>query len=94
MARVVIFTKLTAQPGAREELLEELDHFGATVRAEPGNEAFVVHSARDLPDVVLGYEVFRDETALAEHRASDETAAMTARLPALLAAPPEITYAI
>ena len=94
MAKVVIFTRLTARPGARGELLEALDHFGATVRAEPGNEAFVVHAARDHPDEVLGYEVFRDETALAEHRASNETAAMTARLPALLAAPPEITYAV
>ena len=94
MARVVIFTRLTAQPGVRGALLEALERFGETVRSEPGNETFVVHAARDLPDVVLGYEVFRDETALAEHRASGKTAAITARLPALLAAPPEITYAI
>jgi len=89
----VIFTRLTARPGARDELLTELERFGEIVRAEPGNETFVVHAARDLPDVVVGYEVFRDEEALAAHRASPETAAMSDRLPALLAGPPEITYA-
>ena len=93
MPRVVIFTRLNAQPGRRDELLAELEVFGLVVRAEPGNEAFAVHAARDLPDVVVGYEVFSDEAALAQHRASDETAAMTERLPALLAGPPEITYA-
>jgi quinol monooxygenase YgiN len=93
MARVAIFTRLTTHPGARDRLLAELERFGEAVRSEPGNEVFVVHAARDLPDVVLGYEVFRDDDALAEHRESDATAAMTARLPDLLAAPPEITYA-
>ncbi len=93
MARIVIFTRLTARPGERDRLVAELERFGAAVRDEPGNEAFVVHAARDLPDVVLGYEVFVDDDALAEHRASDATADMTARLPDLLAGPPEITYA-
>ena len=94
MARVVIFTRLTARPGARDALLAELERFGEVVRAEPGNETFVVHAARDLPDVVVGYEVFRDDEALAEHRASTDTAAMSDRLPELLAALPEITYGL
>ncbi len=93
MAHVVIFTRLTARAGLRDTLLEQLERFGEIVRAEPGNEAFEVYAARDLPDVVVGYEVFRDDEALAAHRASDATVAMTERLPALLAAPPEITYA-
>lgn len=93
MARVVIFTRLTARPGARAELLAALQAFGEIVRAEPGNQVFEVHGARDQPDVVLGYEVFSDDDALAAHRTSDATAEMTARLPDLLAGPPEITYA-
>ncbi|HEU5302784.1 MAG TPA: putative quinol monooxygenase [Acidimicrobiia bacterium] len=94
MARVVIFTRLTARPGARDALLVELEQLGEAVRAEPGNEAFEVYAARDLPDVVVGYEVFRDDAALAEHRASDATKGMTNRLSDLLAGPPEITYAV
>lgn len=94
MTRVVIFTRLTAQPGARDALLAQLERFGEAVRAEPGNEAFEVYAARDLTDVVVGYEVFRDDAALAEHRASDATKEMTGRLPDLLAGPPEITYAV
>jgi len=94
MARVVIFTRLTARPGARDALLVQLQRFGEAVRAEPGNEAFEVYAARDLPDLVVGYEVFRDDAALTEHRASPATKAMADRLPDLVAGPPEITYAV
>ncbi len=38
MARVVIFTRLTARAGGRDTLLEQLERFGEIVRAEPGNE--------------------------------------------------------
>ena len=68
---VVIFTRLTAKPGRRDELLEVLDDLAEATRAEPGNEVFIVHAARDEPDVVLGYEVFADDEAVAEHRATD-----------------------
>lgn len=93
MPRVVIFTRLTARPGKGAELLAALEAFADNSRTEPGTEVFAVHGARDLPDVVVGYEVFRDDDALAAHRASDATTEVTARLPSLLAGPPEITYA-
>jgi quinol monooxygenase YgiN len=90
---VVIFTRLTAVPGRRDELVAALEALSDVARREPGAETFVVHPARDEPDVVLGYEVFRDDAALAEHRASAAVAAIGPRLEALLASPPEITYA-
>jgi quinol monooxygenase YgiN len=93
VARVVIFTRLTAREGRLAELRAALDELTTAARAEPGCETFVVHAARDEPDVLLGYEVFRDEQALEDHRATDAVARAQARLEGLLAAPPTITYA-
>jgi quinol monooxygenase YgiN len=91
---VVIFTRLTAKPGRRDELLAVLDELSASTRAEPGNEMFVVHPARDVPDVVLGYEVFADDQAVADHRATDAVRRARERLPDLLIGDPVIDYAL
>jgi quinol monooxygenase YgiN len=93
VGRIVIFTRLTASPGQRARLRDALDQLAVSTRAEPGNEVFVVHEARDEPDVMLGYEVFRDDDALAAHRATDAVAQARAQLDDLLAEPPVITYA-
>lgn len=93
MARVIIFTRLIAHEGRLDELRAVLDELTIATRAEPGCEVFAVHAARDEPGVLLGYEVFRDEAALAEHRATEAVARARARLDNLLAAPPVITYA-
>lgn len=94
MSRVVIFTRLTAAPGKRDALRDALDQLAVATRAEPGNEVFVVHPARDEPDVILGYEVFRDDDAVTAHRATEAVARARAQLDDLLAAPPVITYAL
>jgi quinol monooxygenase YgiN len=91
---VVIFTRLTAKPGRRNDLLAVLRELGAATLAEPGNEQFAVHAARDEPDVVLGYEVFVDDAAVVDHRATEPVRAARERLDELLAEPPEITYAL
>ncbi len=93
MARIVIFTRLTAQPGRRDDLVAALEALGAATRNEPGAEVFVLHPARDEPDLVLGYEVFTDDDALAAHRASEHVAVIGPQLQDLLAGPPEISYA-
>jgi quinol monooxygenase YgiN len=90
---VVIFTRLTAATGRGAELLAVLEELATATRAEPGNEVFVVHAARDDPDVVLGYEVFVDDDALAAHRATDAVRVAQARLTDVLAEPPVIEYA-
>jgi quinol monooxygenase YgiN len=90
---VVIFTRLTATSGRGAELLAVLEELAVATRAEPGNETFVVHAARDLPDVVLGYEVFVDDEALAAHRATDAVRLAQERLADVLAEPPVIEYA-
>lgn len=94
MARTVIFTRLRAQPGLIDALGAALDELAASTRAEPGCERFEVHRARDEPDVILGYEVFRDDDAVTAHRATDAVAIAQERLAELLAEPPTITYAL
>jgi quinol monooxygenase YgiN len=94
VSRIVIFTRLTAAPGKRPALRDALDQLADSTRAEPGNEVFVVHEARDEPDVMLGYEVFRDDDALTAHRATEAVAQARAQLDGLLAEAPVITYAL
>ena len=90
---VVIFTRLLAKPGRGAELLAILEDLATATGDEPGNEVFVVHAARDEPDAVLGYEVFRDDDALAAHRATDAVRVAQERLGDVLAEAPEIRYA-
>jgi quinol monooxygenase YgiN len=82
-----------AKPGRGGELLTVLEELATATRAEPGNDVFVVHAARDEPDAVLGYEVFRGDEALAAHRATDAVRIAQERLGDVLADPPEIRYA-
>jgi quinol monooxygenase YgiN len=94
MARVVIFTRLTALPGKAGALRTVLDELAVSTRAEPGCEAFVIHPARDDPHVILGYEVFADDDALTAHRATDGVARAREELDVLLVEPPAIVYAV
>ena len=91
---IAIFTRLTAKPGRRQELLEVLRELALATRAEPGNEQFEVHPARDEPDLVLGYEVFVDQSAIDAHRATDAVRLAREKLDGLLVAPPEIAYGL
>jgi quinol monooxygenase YgiN len=90
---IVIFTRLTARPGLRAELLAAFAPLLDAVANEPGTEVFVMHTARDDADVVLFYEAYRDEAALPTHRESEAVRAVVPRLGDLLVAPPEITCA-
>ena len=91
---VAIFTRLTAKPGRRADLLAVLDELAVSTRAEPGNEEFSVHGARDEPDVVLGYERFVDDAAIDAHRATEAVRVAREKLDDLLTEPPEIVYAL
>jgi len=91
---IAIFTRLIAKPGQRDELLTVLGELAIATRAEPGNEQFVVHAARDEPDVVLGYELFVDDDAIDAHRATDAVRVARERLADLLTEPPEIIYGL
>jgi autoinducer 2-degrading protein len=91
---VVIFTRLTAKPGRREELLSVLDELAVATRAEPGCSVFATHAARDEADMVFGYEVFDDDDAVTAHRATDAVRVARERLDDLLVEAPRIDYAL
>jgi quinol monooxygenase YgiN len=91
---IVIFTRLTARPGRRADLLAAFAPLLGAVADEPGTEAFIMHTARDDADVVLFYEAYRDEAALAVHRESEAVRSVVPLLGELLVGPPEITYAL
>lgn len=93
MKRVVIFTRLTAKPGRREDLLASFDALFHAVAGEPGTEVFAMHAARDEPDVVCFYEVYRDDDALAAHRESPALHEIVGQLGELVAGAPEVVYA-
>lgn len=89
---IVILSRLTAVPGRRADLLAAFDELHDAVAGETGTEIFAMHEARDDEDVVVFYEVYRDDAALTEHRESPAVKALVARLGDLVAGPPEITY--
>jgi len=77
---------MRAHPGRRAELLEVLrDLVDAAAADEPGTLVYVMHEAADDPDIVVSYELFADEAALAAHRDSAVVAAVMPRLNALVA---------
>jgi quinol monooxygenase YgiN len=90
---VVIFSRLQARPGTRAELAAAFDDLHAAVASEPGTLVFTMHAARDEPDVVLFYEVYESDDALAAHRESEAVRAVVGRLDGLLEGAPTITYA-
>ena len=55
----------------REEIAETLRQLAEASRQEPGCVSYVPHQLEDDPDTVIIYEQYRDEKALAAHRASD-----------------------
>jgi quinol monooxygenase YgiN len=72
-----------AQPGRREELLAILQELVATAeREEPGTFVYTFHTVDDDPDLVISYELFADDAALAVHR---DSAAVARVLPQLRA---------
>jgi quinol monooxygenase YgiN len=94
VAPVVIFTRLQARPGRRADLLAAFDELHDAVDAEDGTLVFAMHEAAGEPDVVLFYEVYADDRALATHRESAAVRAVVPRLDGLLAGAPLITYAV
>ncbi|MGV3590345.1 MAG: putative quinol monooxygenase [Gammaproteobacteria bacterium] len=57
---------------------------------EPGNLFFQLHRARDEAGSYTVMEQYRDEAALAAHRASEHYKAIPATFGAVMAGPPDI----
>jgi quinol monooxygenase YgiN len=92
MPGIVIFTRLRA-PGHVDEVVAVFESLHAAAAGEPGTLAFAVHVAADDPNLILCYEAYADDAALARHRASDAVREAVRNLGGFLAGPPEVTYA-
>ena len=81
----------------RHELADEFPalvaEFTEATRAEPGNLSFEWSRSADDPNAYFLVEVFRDADASAAHVGTEHFKAAIARLPSLLAGPPEIIHA-
>jgi quinol monooxygenase YgiN len=52
----------------RADIVESLRQLAAASRQEPGCVSYIPHHVEDDPDVVVIYEQYKDEKALAAHR--------------------------
>ncbi len=67
---VSFLVRLKFAPEDRADVAESLRLLAAASRQEPGCVSYIPHQAEDDPDTVLIYEQYKDEKALAAHRAS------------------------
>jgi quinol monooxygenase YgiN len=93
VAGIVIFTRLRAAPGRVDEVVAAFESLHAAASGEPGTLAFAVHVAAADPNLLLCYEAYADDAALAHHRASDAVRDAVSSFDELLDGPPEVTYA-
>lgn len=68
---VSFIVRFTFTPQDRDEIAQAVRLLAAATRQEPGCVTYVPHHAEADPDTVVFYEQYRDEAALAAHRASD-----------------------
>jgi quinol monooxygenase YgiN len=85
-----LLVRLTAKTGMRAALLDLLNSYTDGLAEEPGTEVFVVSIDPDNPAIVWLYEIFRDEDAENEHRASPGFAVLMEQMPQLLDGPPAV----
>jgi quinol monooxygenase YgiN len=85
-----MLVRLTAEEGRRPALLDALHRYSDGLDEEPGTELFIVHVDPDDPNIVWLYEIFRDDDAQDEHRATEGFARLMTELPDVLGAPPAI----
>jgi quinol monooxygenase YgiN len=81
------------RPQYAEEFPRLVEGFTAASRAEPGTISFEWSRSTDDPSVYFLVEAFRDAAAGKAHLNSDHFKAAIARMPGLLAGPPEIVHA-
>jgi quinol monooxygenase YgiN len=77
---VVRIAEATALPGKRDDLRQAFDTLVPQTRAEEGVNAFILHEARDKPGHFLLYEVYRDQSAVEAHFATEHFGAIVKAL--------------
>ena len=90
---IFIVVRHPIRPEYAEEFPRLVEDFTAASRAEPGTISFEWSRSTDDPSAYFLVEAFRDAAAGQAHVDSGHFKAAIARLPDLLAAPPEIIHA-
>lgn len=87
--KVALFITFWAAPGKIDMLLAELEAVLAVANEEPGTLVYSLHRVRGEREGASVYEVYADAAAQAQHGASAAVQKLKARLPELLASPPD-----
>jgi quinol monooxygenase YgiN len=90
---ILIVVRHLIRPEYADDFPQMVGEFTAATRAEPGAISFEWSRSTDEPAAYFLIEAFRDAAAGEAHVTSSHFKAAIARLPDLLAAPPEIIHA-
>lgn len=90
---ILIVVRHPIRPEFADDFPRIVAEFTAASRAEPGTISFEWSRSTDDPAAYFLIEAFRDAAAGEAHVSSGHFQAAIARLPDLLAAPPEIIHA-
>jgi quinol monooxygenase YgiN len=90
VAQVSVIAKVTAKPGKRDELLDQLRLLAKATESEAGTLLYSANTSTTEPDVVWFYEVYSDQQALVAHGGSAAMKAAGQAFADLLAGRPEL----
>jgi quinol monooxygenase YgiN len=91
MKTLTVVAMLKARPGKEAELRQELLALIPTTRQEPGCLNYDLHQATENPGQFLFHENWASKQHLDDHLARPHLTALFAKLPELVAEPPQIT---
>ncbi len=67
----VIVARWRPRAGEEEKIAAILRALAKKIRAEPGNVSFAAHRAKDDPNDILLYEIYKSEAAFNTHRETE-----------------------
>lgn len=91
MKTLTVIAVLKAKPGMETALRQQLLALIPTTRQEPGCINYDLHQATDQPGHFLFHENWTSKQHLDDHLARPHLQAFLAKVPELLAEPPQIT---
>jgi (4S)-4-hydroxy-5-phosphonooxypentane-2,3-dione isomerase len=74
MAKVSLLAKLRVKEGKGDDLIAAFQPLLQQVEEEPGTLLYIMHRAKDDPDVFWFSELYADDDAFAAHSSSDAMA--------------------
>jgi quinol monooxygenase YgiN len=85
-----VFARVVARADCRSALLAALRENMLASRREPGCVRYELAQNLDAPDEIVTIEEWRSEADVAAHMRTPHVATLLAKVPAWLAAPPDI----